>query len=146
MNGKKAYNTFNGFMLGFLILVAFALILIIFFTKSSFFSQIDNDGCNNSAGFTFSYAKNKCIKVYEEALQLNKTGSNNPNDLKAFIVFSDDNKYADMFLPNRIYALLQAKDDNITEWYDNTSTYILFNLPEKLSLTENHAEIYYINR
>lgn len=145
MDGKKAYSTFNGVMLGLLIFTALALAAVIFLTKSSVFSKVDEHGCNNSAGFTFSYAKNKCIKVYEEALQFHRTGSNNPNDLKAFIVFSDDNKSADMFLPDRIYALLQLKD-NYTQWHDNTSTYILYNLPEKLSLTQDNQEIYYINR
>lgn len=145
MENKKAYGIFNGVMLGFLILIAVALLGVIFFTKSSFFSQVDEYGCNNSAGYTFSYAKNKCIKVYEEAVQMNKTGSNNPNDLKAFIVFSDDNKSVDMFLPGRIYALLQMKDNN-TSWHDNSSLYILYNLPEKLSLTKDNQEIFYINR
>lgn len=145
MDGKKAYSTFNGVMLGLLIFTALALAAVIFLTKSSVFSKVDEHGCNNSAGFTFSYAKNKCIKVYEEALQFHRTGSNNPNDLKAFIVFSDDNKSADMFLPGRIYALLQLKD-NYTQWHDNTSTYILYNLPEKLSLTQDNQEIFFINR
>lgn len=145
MENKKAYGIFNGVMLGFLILIAVALIGVILFTKSSFFSQVDEYGCNNSAGYTFSNAKNKCIKVYEEAVQLNRTGSNNPNDLKAFIVFSDDNKSADMFLPGKIYAFLQLKD-NSSSWYDNSSVYILHNLPEKLSLTKDSLEIYYINR
>lgn len=145
MDGKKAYSTFNGVMLGLLIFTALALAAVIFLTKSSVFTKVDEHGCNNSAGFTFSYAKNKCIKVYEEALQFHRTGSNNPNDLKAFIVFSDDNKSADMFLPGRIYALLQLKD-NYTQWHDNTSTYILYNLPEKLSLTQDNQEIFFINR
>ena len=145
MDGKKAYSTFNGVMLGLLIFTALALAAVIFLTKSSVFSKVDEHGCNNSAGYTFSYAKNKCIKVYEEALQFHRTGSNNPNDLKAFIVFSDDNKSADMFLPGRIYALLQLKD-NYTQWHDNTSTYILYNLPEKLSLTQDNQEIFFINR
>lgn len=145
MDGKKAYSTFNGVMLGLLIFTALALAAVIFLTKSSVFSKVDEHGCNNSAGFTFSYAKNKCIKVYEEALQFHRTGSNNPNDLKAFIVFSDDNKSADMFLPGRIYALLKVKDNN-TQWHDNSSSYILYNLPEKLSLTKDKQEIYYINR
>ena len=145
MDGKKAYSTFNGVMLGFLILIALSLAAVLLFTKSSVFSKIDEHGCNNSGGYTFSYAKAKCIKIYEEAVQLNKTGSNNPNDLKAFIVFSDDNKSADIFLPDRIYALLLLKGNN-AEWHDNSSTYILYNLPEKLSLKENSEEIYYINR
>lgn len=145
MDVKKAYGTFNGFMLGFLILVALGLAALIFFTQSSLFSKKDNYGCSNSAGYTWSYAKNRCIKVYEEALQLNRSGSNNPNDLKAFIVFSDDNKSADMFLPGKIYALLKLSD-NKKEWQDNSSMYILYNKSEKLSLTENNREIYYINR
>ena len=50
-----------------------------------------------------------------------------------------------MFLPGRIYALLKVKDNN-TQWHDNSSSYILYNLPEKLSLTKDKQEIYYINR
>ena len=145
MDGKKAYSTFNGVMLGLLIFTALALAAVIFFTKSSVFSKVDEHGCNNSAGFTFSYAKNKCIKVYEEALQFIRTGSNNPNDLKAFIVFSDDNKSADVFLPGRIRAFLISKD-NYTLYQDNQSYYSIINTSEKLSLQENGTEIYFINR
>ena len=65
MDGKKAYSTFNGVMLGFLILIALSLAAVLLFTKSSVFSKIDEHGCNNSGGYTFSYAKAKCIKIYE---------------------------------------------------------------------------------
>ena len=74
-----------------------------------------------------------------------KTGSNNPNDLKAFIVFSDDNKSADMFLPGRIYTFLTSSD-NFTSWQDNSSKYTLYNSPEKLVLKENNQEIFFINK
>ena len=60
MDGKKAYSTFNGVMLGFLILIALSLAAVLLFTKSSVFSKIDEHGCNNSGGYTFSYAKAKC--------------------------------------------------------------------------------------
>lgn len=143
MVGQKAYKTFNCFMLITLILVAVSLLVVIFFTKTSFFSKVDDYGCNNMAGFTWSNAKNQCIKVYENALQLDST--NNPNDLKAFIVFSDDNKSVDIFLPNRVYTFLQIKDNN-SIWLDNSSSYMLYNLPEKLSLIYDDKEIYYINR
>ena len=66
MDGKKAYSTFNGVMLGFLILIALSLAAVLLFTKSSVFSKIDEHGCNNSGGYTFSYAKAKCIKRSEE--------------------------------------------------------------------------------
>ena len=145
MNGKKAYNTFNGLMLGFLVLVGLGLIIIIFLSNTSFFSKVDEHGCNNNAGYTYSFAKEKCVKVYEEAVQLMKTGSNNPNDLKAFIVFSDDNKSADMFLPGRIYAFLTSSD-NFTSWQDNSSKYTLYNSSEKLILKENNQEIFFINK
>ena len=145
MDGNKAYKTFNGLMLGFLILVGLGLIFILFLSNTSFFSKVDEHGCNNSAGYTYSFAKGKCIKVYDEAVQLIKTGSNNPNDLKAFIVFSDDNKSADMFLPGRINALL-VSNNNVTTWQDNSSKYILYNLPEKLVLKENNQEIFFVDK
>lgn len=145
MNGKKAYKAFNVVMLAILILVGLGLAVSIFLTNSSIFAKKDKYGCNNSAGYAYSFARGKCILVYQEAVSMLKSNSNNPNDIKAFIIFSQDNKSADIFLPNRIYALLTLSD-NSSIWVDNSSTYSLINLPEKLSLQENGTEIYFINR
>lgn len=145
MDGKKAYKTFNFAMLGVVVFIALALIFIIFFTKSSLFSKLDSHGCDSSKGYAYSYARNQCILVYEEAISLEKTHPVNRNELKAFVIFSFDNKSADVFLPGRIYALLNMQEEN-TLWVDNKSYYSLKNSAEKLSLQENGTEIYYINR
>lgn len=145
MDGKKAYKTFNFAMLGVVIFIALALIFIIFFTKSSLFSKLDSHGCDSSKGYAYSYARNQCVLVYEEAISLEKTHPVNRNELKAFVIFSIDNKSADVFLPGRIYALLNMQEEN-TLWVDNKSYYSLKNSAEKLSLQENGTEIYYINR
>ena len=145
MDGKKAYKTFNFAMLGVVVFIALALIFIIFFTKSSLFSKLDSHGCDSSKGYAYSYARNQCVLVYEEAISLEKTHPVNRNELKAFVIFSFDNKSADVFLPGRIYALLNMQEEN-TLWVDNKSYYSLKNSAEKLSLQENGTEIYYINR
>lgn len=145
MDGKKAYKTFNFAMLGVVVFIALALIFIIFFTKSSLFSKLDSHGCDSSKGYAYSYARNQCVLVYEVAISLEKTHPVNRNELKAFVIFSFDNKSADVFLPDRIYALLNMQEEN-TLWVDNKSYYSLKNSAEKLSLQENGTEIYYINR
>lgn len=145
MDGKKAYKAFNFIMLAIIILIGLSLAVIIFLTKSNFFSKIDQYGCESSKGYAFSFAKNKCVLVYEEAARFQKTNSNNPNDLNAFVIFSNDNKSADIFMPGQKYALVTLKD-NYTLWQDNKSYYSIKNLPDKLSLQENGTEIYFINR
>ena len=85
------------------------------------------------------------IKTYEEALKFQKSNSYNRNDLQAFVIFSDDNKSADVFLPGRIRAFVISKD-NYTLYQDNQSYYSIINTSEKLSLQENGTEIYFINR
>lgn len=145
MNGKKVYKTFNFIMLAVIIIIAVALAVIVFLTNTSFFSKVDKYGCDNSKGYAFSFARNKCVMVYDEALKFQKTGSNNPNDLQAFVIFSLDNKSADVFLPGKRYALVTLKD-NFTLWQDNKSYYSIKNTQEKLSLQENGTEIYFINR
>lgn len=145
MDGKKAYKAFNFIMLAIIILIGLALAVIIFFTKSNIFSKVDEYGCDNSKGYAFSFAKNKCVLVYEEALRFQRANSNNPNDLQAFVIFSEDNKSADIFLPGKVYALVTLVD-NFTLWQDNKSYYSIKNLSEKLSLQENGTEIYYISR
>ena len=145
MDGKKAFKAFNFSMLSVIILIALGLVLVIIFTKSSFISNIDEYGCDSSKGYAYSFAKNKCVLVYEEALKFQKSNSYNRNDLQAFVIFSDDNKSADVFLPGRIRAFLISKD-NYTLYQDNQSYYSIINTSEKLSLQENGTEIYFINR
>lgn len=145
MDGKKAFKAFNFSMLFVIILIALGLVLVIIFTKSSFVANIDKYGCDSSKGYAYSFAKNKCVLVYEEALKFQKSNSYNRNDLQAFVIFSDDNKSADVFLPGRIRAFLISKD-NYTLYQDNQSYYSIINTSEKLSLQENGTEIYFINR
>ena len=68
MDGKKAFKAFNFSMLFVIILIALGLVLVIIFTKSSFVANIDEYGCDSSKGYAYSFAKNKCVLVYEEAL------------------------------------------------------------------------------
>lgn len=145
MDGRKAFKAFNFSMLSIIILIALGLVFVIIFTKSSVISKIDEYGCDNSKGYAYSFAKNKCVLVYEEALKFQKSNSYNRNDLKAFVIFSDDNKSADIFLPGKIHSFVTSKD-NYTLYQDNKSYYSIINTSEKLSLQENGTEIYFINR
>ena len=145
MNEKKAYKAFNVVMLAILILVGLGLAVSIFLTKSSLYSKKDKYGCDNSAGYAYSFARGQCVLIYKEAVGMLKSNSNTPNDVKAFLIFSKNYKTADIFLPNRTYALLTLSD-NDSIWVDNSSTYSLINMSDKLILQENGTEIYFINR
>lgn len=145
MQESKTYKAFNTVILSSLIIIGLLLVVMLILTKTSLFSKEDKYGCNNSAGFAYSFALQKCVNVFDNALKLQPTHSKDPNALKGFLIFSLDNKSADLFLPNKIHVLLQG-DSNLSSWSDNQSIYLLKNLNNKLSLTKDSKEIYYINR
>ncbi len=145
MKKNKAYKSFNIIMLIVLIVTGILLAGFILFNKTNFFYKQDAYGCKSNEGYTYSYAQNKCIHVYNTALRMTESGSSNPNSLKAFLIFSEDNKTADLFLPGKKHIFLTTKD-NFSSWTDNLSTYTIINKHDKLSLMYNGSEIYYINR
>lgn len=149
MDGKKVFSLVNNSLLTFIILLGLGLAVIVFFTsgKSPLGNVKDDHGCISSAGYTWSYAKGKCVRVFEEATELLKTGSKDADELSAFIVFDDNKTKGDVFLPGPIKFLIN-KDNSTntkeyTKWVDNKSEYSLVLKGRKLALFKGNQEIYF---
>lgn len=59
----------------------------------------DKHGCIPSAGYTFSVIKNDCIRVFEQKTQLKEVNPKGSSTSNAAVIFSSDNKKAEIFVP-----------------------------------------------
>lgn len=59
----------------------------------------DKHGCIGSAGYTFSIIKNDCIRVFDQKTQLKEVNANGSATFNAAVIFSADNKKAEIFIP-----------------------------------------------
>ncbi|UZT99150.1 hypothetical protein ODZ84_06155 [Chryseobacterium fluminis] len=76
-------------------------------------SDKDDHGCMASAGQTWSELKQNCIQVFNEGFRLNPVNAqNNAAVISAFVLMGDDQKKAELFLPDREdqQAVLLDKD------------------------------------
>lgn len=60
----------------------------------------DKHGCIGSAGYTYSVLKNDCIRVFEQKIKLHQIDSAKNYKAIAAVIFSSDNKKAEVFLAN----------------------------------------------
>lgn len=63
-------------------------------------SDRDKHGCIPSAGYTFSILKNDCIRLFEEKIKLDEVNPQKSHTTFAAVIFSKDNKKAEVFLPD----------------------------------------------
>ena len=61
--------------------------------------ETDDHGCKTSAGYLWSVIKNKCIRLFEDGTKLNPLEATTDKTTAAYVVFSDDNNRAELFLP-----------------------------------------------
>lgn len=61
--------------------------------------DVDDHGCKPSSGYQWSAIKNKCIRIFEDGIKLNPLEGLSDKTAAAYIVFSDDNNKAELFLP-----------------------------------------------
>lgn len=59
----------------------------------------DKHGCIGSAGYTFSTIKNDCIRVFDQKTQLKEVNAKGSATFNAAVIFSADNKQAEVFIP-----------------------------------------------
>lgn len=59
----------------------------------------DKHGCIGSAGYTYSVIKNDCIRVFEQKTQLKEVNAKGSATFNAAVIFSADNKQAEIFVP-----------------------------------------------
>lgn len=69
----------------------------------------DEHGCIPTAGYTWSYSRNECVRPFEHIKLVNSL--NRAASLGGFIVFSQDNESLDLYLPNRIHKLLNLENE-----------------------------------
>lgn len=69
----------------------------------------DKHGCIGSAGYTWSHVRKDCIRIFEEGIRLHSPNTQQTD--VAFIVFSDDKKEVELFLPQkRKNVILQRRE------------------------------------
>lgn len=62
-------------------------------------SDRDAHGCKASAGYTFSALKRHCVRLFEQPVQLKEVNNRKSYNADAVVIFSDDNKRAEVFIP-----------------------------------------------
>lgn len=74
--------------------------------------EMDKNGCAASAGYRWSVIKNDCFRPVEEAYRLNpseKVEDESPVK-SAFVIFDEDHKKAELFLPDTADSILLVKE------------------------------------
>jgi hypothetical protein len=77
----------------------------------------DENGCLASAGYIWSKVNKECVKVFS-GLQLNPNDKpdNADETLSAYILFSEDLKQAEVFLPNETSSIILSGSDKTKVW------------------------------
>lgn len=75
----------------------------------------DEHGCAYTAGYKWSSIKKDCVRIFEKGFRLNPIGLDDEsleeneledNDVSCFVLFSENKKEAEIFLPNKTSGLL----------------------------------------
>ena len=104
-------------------------------------SDRDEHGCIPSAGYTWSDAKNNCIRLFEAGISLR---SFNGDEKSVYIVFADDNKKAELFMQEQGFTPLLLMQDAASPaiWKEGEWT---LEKKEKLTLKKSGAIAYLEN-
>jgi hypothetical protein len=110
-------------------------------------NDLDAHGCKASAGYTWSKAKNDCIRVFESGVRLDVVDSTLDKTLSAFAVFVNDeeeNKFSvEIFMPSlkdSTIILNPIKGDGAGTW--SNGKYKLSQWKGMYSLEEGNNTIY----
>ncbi len=80
----------------------------------------DEHGCIGSAGYQWSVMKSECIRIFEVGIRLNATAAVDDKTTDAFVVFSHDEKEAELFVPRLANSVILESDKDKTwisaEW------------------------------
>ncbi len=88
----------------------------------------DEHGCIGSAGYTWSNLKNRCVQLFAEGIKLIPAGPNATDDLttlilNSFLVFSNDQMHAELYMPNQKLPILfhqTSTENNESKWISDT--------------------------
>ncbi|KUY20709.1 hypothetical protein BAZ12_12205 [Elizabethkingia miricola] len=76
----------------------------------------DAHGCKASAGYTFSYIKNDCVRTFEQKVQLKEQNPKGSYTTNAAVIFSKDMKKAEIFVPESASGVILNKVGKKAVW------------------------------
>ena len=79
----------------------------------------DKHGCKPSAGYTFSSIKNDCVRLFEQKIQLKEVESKQSYSTFVAVIFSDDKRKAEIFVPNTESSLILLRKGRRLKWQAN---------------------------
>lgn len=79
-------------------------------------SQKDKHGCMIGTGYTWSEIRNNCIPIWEEKIKLKELHSTRSYTADAVVIFSDDKKRAEVFMPPNKGGMILTYDANAKNW------------------------------
>ena len=81
--------------------------------------KIDAHSCLTSFDYTWSALKNKCLPLLRAGIRLNPLESSDVRQASAYIVFSEDQQQAELFLPAQEALLLTRKGQEGQHHWEN---------------------------
>lgn len=76
----------------------------------------DAHGCKASAGYTFSYIKNDCVRTFEQKIQLKEQNAKGTSTSNAAVIFSKNMKKAEVFIPESTSGVILNKVGKKALW------------------------------
>lgn len=98
------------------------LFSVLFLLSSTFiFGQTvggdtDANGCIGSAGYTYSTIKKECIRIFEQQIKLEDTNTSDAVTTQTCVIFSADNKKAEIFLDGGSVVLSRKGKKGAYTW------------------------------
>ncbi len=87
----------------------------------------DSHGCIGSAGYTYSILKKDCIRLFEEKIQLKEVNPSGTSTSNLAIIFSDDFKKAEVFLPEDSKSIILIRSGKKGKYIWKKGTVLLVN-------------------
>lgn len=82
--------------------------------------DVDKHGCKPSAGYTFSSLKNDCVRLFEQEIQLKEVDSKLSYSTFVAVIFSNDKRKAEVFVPNTESGLILVRKGRKLKWKGNS--------------------------
>jgi hypothetical protein len=87
----------------------------------------DQNGCLNTAGYTWSSVKNECVKVFSIGLRLDPISNPKNEDAQKalYMIFSDDAQKVEIYLPFEQKPMILDRIKDTNRWIFNENQLVL---------------------
>lgn len=82
--------------------------------------DVDKHGCKPSAGYTYSTLKNDCVRIFEQKIKLKEVTPKRSYTTIAAVIFSDDKRKAEIFVPSMESSLILIREGRRLKWKGNS--------------------------